>query len=254
MADNFLEKHYQEYQARKASMGQSQRTTKKKSAVARLKKNVWISDGNTSIGKALVQAFCMEDCKVAFCSTNKEEGLLLAKETGAAFFHLEELRTEEFSKTMEAVMKRWGSIDILIMNSAQSCSLSSQSDSVDAFNQIVTENLRSYLSLSQQWEQQNRESMDQDPYGRILLVCPPTFFQTNEVNVCDRLSIQGIHALTQSLALNPTQTGMTTNTISPLWNAEQSETRHPEGVAHLCVFLSQPENGGVNGENLKVHI
>ena len=97
MADNYIEKQQEQYEARKAAWIQAKKYGKKKSTTVRpaesashtpmaskpddSKRRVFITGGAEGIGKAIVEAFCLADNQVAFCDTNEISGQETAKAT-----------------------------------------------------------------------------------------------------------------------------------------------------------------------------
>ena len=98
MADNYIERQQEQYEARKAAWKQAQKYGKKKLTAVRpaeskshtstvskpedSKRRVFITGGAEGIGKAIVEVFSQADCLVAFCDTNDASGQQTAKETG----------------------------------------------------------------------------------------------------------------------------------------------------------------------------
>ena len=92
MADNYIERQQEQYEARKAAWKQAQKYGKKKPTTVRpaeskshtstvskpedSKRRVFITGGAEGIGKAIVEAFSQADCLVAFCDTNDASGFL----------------------------------------------------------------------------------------------------------------------------------------------------------------------------------
>ena len=90
MADNYIERQQEQYEARKAAWKQAQKYGKKKTGTThqvrtgqadkipsdanRRKRRVFVTGGAEGIGKAIVEAFSQADCLVAFCDTNDASG------------------------------------------------------------------------------------------------------------------------------------------------------------------------------------
>ena len=101
MADNYIERQQEQYEARKAAWKQAQKYGKKKLTAVRpaeskshtstvskpedSKRRVFITGGAEGIGKAIVEAFCLAGNQVAFCDINETSGQETAKATGAVF-------------------------------------------------------------------------------------------------------------------------------------------------------------------------
>ena len=101
MADNYIERQQEQYEARKAAWKQAQKYGKKKPTTVRpaeskshtstvskpedSKRRVFITGGAEGIGKAIVEAFSLAGNQVAFCDINETSGQETAKATGAIF-------------------------------------------------------------------------------------------------------------------------------------------------------------------------
>ena len=107
MADNYIEKQQELYEARKAAWKQAQKYGKKKSTTVHpvksasctpmaskpetSSKRVFITGGAEGIGKAIVEAFCLSGDQVAFCDINETAGQETAKATGSIFHKVDVL-------------------------------------------------------------------------------------------------------------------------------------------------------------------
>ena len=101
MADNYIERQQEQYEARKAAWKQAQKYGKKKTTTSSqvktevageivskpdsLKKRVFVTGGAEGIGRAIVEAFCKDGHQVAFCDINAVSGQQTARDTGAIF-------------------------------------------------------------------------------------------------------------------------------------------------------------------------
>ena len=95
MADNYIERQQEQYEARKAAWKQAQKYGKKKPTTVRpaeskshsstvsktedSKRRVFVTGGAEGIGKAIVEAFCLAGNQVAFCDINETSGQETAK-------------------------------------------------------------------------------------------------------------------------------------------------------------------------------
>jgi predicted nucleotide-binding protein len=90
MADNYIEKQREQYEARKAAWerakkygrpvtGTAQQNKPAPSATEQ-KKRAFVTGGAEGIGRAIVEAFCRAGYRVAFCDRNETAGQQTAKE------------------------------------------------------------------------------------------------------------------------------------------------------------------------------
>ena len=228
MADNYIERQFEQYQAKKAAWQKPLKHTSKKTN----SKRVFITGGANGIGKAIVKAFRQKNYPVAFCDKDETSGLQTAKETGAAFYLVDIQNKEALENCMLKIIKRWGDIDILINNAGVSLFSDLTETSVEDFDQILSINLMS------------------EPGSEGYAA-----------------SKGGIYSLTHALALSLAKQHITVNSISPGWIQTQEyellrpedHTQHPSGrvgkpedIARMCLFLCQEENDFINGENITI--
>ena len=122
MADNYIERQYEQYEARKAAWEKSRKHGKKKTIsvkpqpkeltdnAIRLPRKAFITGGADGIGKNIVKAFRNSQYQVAFCDKNEELGTLTAKETGAIFYHVDVSDKESLEECMRDLFEKWGRI------------------------------------------------------------------------------------------------------------------------------------------------
>ena len=126
MADNYIEKQREQYEARKAAWerakkygrpvtGTAQQNKPTPSATEQ-KKRAFVTGGAEGIGRAIVEAFCRAGYRVAFCDRNETAGQQTAKDTGAVFYRADVSDKEALEHCMQRIFLVWGDIDILINN------------------------------------------------------------------------------------------------------------------------------------------
>ena len=132
MADNYIERQQEQYEARKAAWKQAQKYGKKKTTTSSqvktevageivskpdsLKKRVFVTGGAEGIGRAIVEAFCKDGHQVAFCDINAVSGQQTARDTGAIFHPVDVSDKEALESCMQHILDEWKDIDILINN------------------------------------------------------------------------------------------------------------------------------------------
>ena len=132
MADNYIERQQEQYEARKAAWKQAQKYGKKKTTTSSqvktevageivskpdsLKKRVFVTGGAEGIGRAIVEAFCKDGHQVAFCDINAVSGQQTARDTGAIFHPVDVSDKEALESCMQQILDEWKDIDILINN------------------------------------------------------------------------------------------------------------------------------------------
>ena len=132
MADNYIEKQQELYEARKAAWKQAQKYGKKKSTTVHpvksasctpmaskpetSSKRVFITGGAEGIGKAIVEAFCLSGDQVAFCDINETAGQETAKATGSIFHKVDVSDKDALESCIQRILSEWNDIDIIVNN------------------------------------------------------------------------------------------------------------------------------------------
>ena len=154
MADNYIERQYEQYEARKAAWEKKCKQGKKKTISVKLQpkdltdntiklpRKAFITGGADGIGRNIVKAFCNSQYQVAFCDKNEDLGIQTAKETGAIFYHADVSNKESLENCMHELFEKWGDMDIIINNAGISEFSPITETSVEDFDKILSINLR----------------------------------------------------------------------------------------------------------------
>lgn len=275
MADNYIEKQREEYEARKAAWEKARKygkpaisqQNKSVAPITEKKKRVFVTGGAEGIGKAIVQAFCNAGYRVAFCDKNETSGQQLAKETGTVFYQVDVSDQESLERCMQRIFLVWGDIDIIVNNAGISKFSPITETSIDDFDNILSVNLRPAFITSRLLAIHRKSQPSRNPFGRIINICSTRYLMSEPGSEGYAASKGGIYSLTHALAVSLSEWHITVNSIAPGWiqnhNYEQlrteDHTQHPSGrvgkpedVARMCLFLSQEENDFINGENITI--
>lgn len=264
MADNYLEKKYEEYRARKSSSVKNG-YGKKKTGPTHKMRRVFVTGGADGIGKAIVRAFRIAGHRVAFCDLNEEAGKETADKTGTTFFHVDVSNKEELENCMQRLLADWGDLDILINNAGISRFAPLTETSVDDFDHILSVNLRPAFITSRSLAIHRQSLPTPNPYGRIINISSTRYLMSEPGSEAYAASKGGIYSLTHALAMSLAPWHITVNSIAPGWiqthdydqlrpidHMEHPSGRvgKPEDIARICLFLCQEENDFINGENI----
>ena len=107
-----------------------------------MEKRVFVTGAASGIGKAIVEAFCMDGAKVAFCDVDVVKGNLLSKQTNARFFEADVKNEEALEHTMRVLFDEWGDIDVIVNNAGISEFSPITETTVAEFDKILATNLR----------------------------------------------------------------------------------------------------------------
>lgn len=273
MADNYIEKQREEYEARKAAWEKARKygkpaisqQNKSVPPITEKKKRVFVTGGAEGIGKAIVQAFCNAGYRVAFCDKNETSGQQLAKETGTVFYQVDVSDQESLERCMQRIFLVWGDIDIIVNNAGVSKFSPITETSIDDFDNILSVNLRPAFITSRLLAIHRKSQPSRNPFGRIINICSTRYLMSEPGSEGYAASKGGIYSLTHALAVSLSEWHITVNSIAPGWiqnhDYEQlrteDHTQHPSGrvgkpedIARMCLFLSQEENDFINGETL----
>ena len=283
MADNYIERQQEQYEARKAAWKQAQKYGKKKSTTVHSaesasctpmtsksspsKRRVFITGGAEGIGKAIVEAFCLSGDQVAFCDINEIAGQETAKATGSIFHKVDVSDKDVLESCMQRILSEWNDIDIIVNNVGISQFSSITETSVEDFDKILSINLRPVFITSRLLAIHRKEQSSPNPYGRIINICSTRYLMSESGSEGYAASKGGIYSLTHALALSLSEWNITVNSIAPGWiqthdydqlrpeDHSQHPSRRvgkPEDIARMSLFLCEENNDFINGENITI--
>ena len=283
MADNYIEKQQELYEARKAAWKQAQKYGKKKSTTVHptesasctpmtsksspSKRRIFVTGGAEGIGKAIVEAFCLSGNQVAFCDINEIAGQETAKATGSIFHKVDVSDKDALESCMQRILSEWNDIDIIVNNVGISQFSPITETSVEDFDKILSINLRPVFITSRLLAIHRKEQSSPNPYGRIINICSTRYLMSEPGSEGYAASKGGIYSLTHALALSLSEWNITVNSIAPGWiqthdydqlrpeDHSQHPSRRvgkPEDIARMCLFLCEENNDFINGENITI--
>ena len=264
MADNYIEKRYEAYQAQKAAWEKNRKAAARRKAVA---KRIFVTGGAEGIGRAIVKAFSAAGHRVAFCDRNAEAGTRTAQETGALFLEADVRNVAALEEVMQQLFHTWDDIDVIINNAGVSDFSPITDTPVEEFDRILQINLRPVFITARKLALHRKNLEVPNKFGRIVNICSTRYLMSEPGSEGYAASKGGIYSLTHALAISLSEWHITVNAISPGWiqncdydslrpiDHEQHPSRRvgkPEDIARMCLFLCQPENDFINGENIVI--
>lgn len=280
MADNYIEKQYEQYEARKAAWEQKKKYGKRAISITqqhkkkgensedfKIGKRVFVTGGANGIGKAIVESFCQQGCKVAFCDNNEDSGRKTAKATGASFYLVDVSDQKALEICMRDILAKWSDIDVIINNVGISIFSPIIETSVEDFDKILSVNLRSVFITSRLLAIHRKAQPTANPYGRIINICSTRYLMSEPCSEGYAASKGGVYSLTHALSLSLAEFHITVNSITPGWiqthhydSLKPSDhSQHPSGrvgkpedIARMCVFICMKDNDFINGENITI--
>jgi L-rhamnose 1-dehydrogenase len=184
----------------------------------RLKGKIAIVTGATrGIGRAIAVRFGQEGARVAIVGRQKDKGdetvrLIEAAGSQALFVPADVSDSAQVLTMVDAVLQRWGCIDILVNNAAICPFMDFLEMSEDLWEQVLDVNLKGYFLCSQAVA---RVMVEQGIKGRIIAVSSISahFGGSRQAHYC--ASKAGINLLVKSMAISLGPHGITCNAVLP---------------------------------------
>ncbi|OES43774.1 SDR family oxidoreductase [Domibacillus iocasae] len=229
-------------------------------------KTVVVTGGAKGIGKATAFAFANKGAFTAIVDVNEKEGQTVVQEwkkagIDAAFYTADVGNTEEMANVFACIVEKRGTIDILINNAGVSSFGSIWDINKSDWDKIMTTNAASVLFNSREAAKYMEEG------GAIVNMCS-TRQSMSEANTELYAASKGaIYSLTHALAMTFSEKGIRVNSISPGWIEvgdysqlrPEDHAQHPAGrvgkpedIAKACLYLADPENTFITGENIVI--
>ena len=184
----------------------------------RLKDKVAVVTGAArGIGRAIAVRFAAEGARLAVLDLREAEGRdTVAAIQGAGgealFFQTDVSNAEQVAATVQAVLGRWGRIDILV-NDAAICPFEDFLDMPESiWDEVLDTNLKGYFLMSQAVA---RVMVARQIRGRIIAISSISaeFGGSRQAHYC--ASKAGINLLVKSMAISLGPHGITCNAVLP---------------------------------------
>lgn len=233
-------------------------------------KIVFVTGGANGIGKAIVALFCKAGADVIFCDVDSNAGKLLCAELSqyrCSFIGVDISDADSLTSALEAILEEKNNIDIVINNAGVSRFGSILEISIDDFDEVLDINLRSVFITAKVLSKYRDANPDLNTYGRIINLASTRYLMSEPNSEAYAASKGGIVSLTHALAVSLSKYNITVNCISPGWietgdysslnPADHSQHLSgrvgvPDDIARMCLFLSEPDNNFINGQNFVI--
>ena len=230
---------------------------------------VLITGGANGIGRAMVEAFHVQEAVVCFCDLDEKAGARLAKRLGdrAEFAKVNLTSAAEIKRWMARVAKRHGDIHVLINNAAYDPRIALEDVTTKAWDDLFAINIRAYFLAC-------REASLHLAKGASIVNFSSITFYTAPVNMSAYVATKAAAiGLTRSLARELGPRRIRVNTISPGWimterqlsdhvtpavkrqiRREQCipDLNQPDEVADVALFLASDSSRAVTGQEILV--
>ena len=230
-------------------------------------RRVFVTGGGHGIGRAIVESFCREGDKVAFCDIDIRRGKETAESTGARFIVADVCDKDTLESAVQSLLDEWDDLDIIVNNVGIGGFEPITSTSVEHFEMILNTNLRSAFITSRLLAIHREKNGAKNPYGRIVNLCSTRYIQSEPGSEGYAASKGGIWSLTHALAVSLAPYHISVNCIAPGWiSVNKDEVLRPEDhtfhlsgrvgtsedIARTCMFLCDPKNDFINGQCITV--
>ncbi len=229
-------------------------------------KVVLVTGGASGIGAAIVESFAREGAVVCFCDVDDVAGKALAHSFSAHFYYVDVCDNKALEAAFLDVVKRFGGVDILVNNVGVSRFTPLETVTLDEFDFVIATNLRPAFITSRLYARSRDNEEGRKKYGRIINISSTRYKQSEPSSEAYAASKGAIVSLTHALAVSLSDYNTTVNCISPGWidtsrgaymQSEEDRRQHPSGrvgtpsdVARLVMYIADPANDFLNGENI----
>ena len=230
---------------------------------------VLITGGANGIGRAMVEAFHVQEAVVCFCDLDEKAGARLAKRLGdrAEFAKVNLTSEADIKRWVARLAKRHGDIHVLINNAARDPRIALEDVTAKAWDDLFAANIRAYFLTC-------REASPHLAKGASIVNFSSITFYTAPVNMSAYVATKAATiGLTRSLARELGPRRIRVNTISPGWimtkrqlsdhvtpavkrqiRREQCipDLNQPDEVADVALFLASDASRAVTGQEILV--
>ncbi len=230
MADNYLEKRFEEHNAKSVQKPKNYKPLKVR--------KVFVANGDDGVGEAIVRSLRVAGNMVAFCGANAENAQKIQQNTGTYF-----IDDNDANRAFDAAAAKFDNdIDIAVI-----CLNHNESDkSSEAFGDVVGRSLKMVQCIVKKIADMRKKTPKS--YGRIIFIIPK-----EGRDLCNSALAGAIRSVTPLLASEMAVHNVTINSITPqvetFINTFRTDSLSDD-IARVVRFLCDEANSFVNGRNL----
>lgn len=233
-------------------------------------KIVFVTGGANGLGKAIVTLFCKNGADVIFCDIDEKASKQLCEELSTyqcSFLKVDISDAETLEQAVNSILAKKGNIDIIINNAGVSPFDSILDITVADFDKVLDINLRPVFITARCLAKHRDANPNLNTYGRIINMASTRYLMSEPNSESYAASKGAIVSLTHALAMSLGKYKIMVNAISPGWIdtghydtlGAEAHSQHPSGrvgkpedIARACLFLCQPDNDFINGQNIVI--
>ncbi|MBD7936471.1 SDR family oxidoreductase [Cytobacillus sp. Sa5YUA1] len=228
-----------------------------------INKTVIVTGAGHGIGQGVALAYKREGANVVVADWD-ESNFAMLEAKGLDCYQIDVQEEADIKRLLEETVEKYGQVDILINNAGISVFKPLFELTIDEWDRVINTNVRSVFLATKE----AAKYMKHNEMGGSVVNMASTRSAMSEIHSeAYAASKGGIVSLTHALALSLADYHITVNCISPGWieTNEQAQLREidhqqhpskrvgtPADIAKACLYLTDPENNFVNGENITV--
>jgi NAD(P)-dependent dehydrogenase (short-subunit alcohol dehydrogenase family) len=231
---------------------------------------VLVTGGTQGIGRAIAEGFLREGADVVVCARNAPATPPAAGKRTAAFETCDVRDADAVARLIEAVITRYGRIDVLVNNAGGSPQAEAATMSTRFFDKIIALNLSAAFYCAQS---ANARMQSQPEGGSIVNIASVSAARASPGTAAYGAAKAGLVNLTQSLAMEWGPKVRVNAIIAGLVVTATAEAHYggperiarvaaslparrmgtPEDIADACLYLGSSLAAYVSGASLAVH-
>jgi NAD(P)-dependent dehydrogenase (short-subunit alcohol dehydrogenase family) len=233
-----------------------------------MNKTAIITGAANGIGRSVAAAYAKNGFSVVLADIDVQNGQQLQQQLldegfDALFVECDMSDPEAVVNLVKTASERYGRIDVVINNAGISEFTPPGELSVADWDRVLNTNLRGSFLLTRE----AAPVIKKNGGGAVVNIASTRALMSEKNAEAYAASKGGLLALTHALALSYTDDHIRVNCISPGWihTGDYSKLRDvdhsqhpsrrvgkPDDIARACLFLTHPDNGFINGENLVI--
>ncbi|MCM2674199.1 SDR family NAD(P)-dependent oxidoreductase [Alkalicoccobacillus plakortidis] len=230
---------------------------------------VLVTGAGNGIGAEVSSAFAKQGDRVIVTDLNEADAKRTQKQIvdaggQATAYTCDVSKPEQIQSLMNWIDKTFGRLDVCINNAGISKWISPLELSVEDWDKVMNTNARGTFLCSREAAKMMKE---QNQGGSIVNISSTRAAMSEPNSEAYAASKGAIVSLTHALAASLQEEGIQVNSISPGWihTGDDSELREidhnqhfskrvgePSDIARACLFLTDPKNTFITGENLTI--